>query len=373
MPSHTDDIDRLLDDAKDLEDGPAKVAMIDEAVRIADSHLDDDAAFRARFELIQAASFAGQPDVMLVAYSWCLSRYDADPARFDPDGDTHFYLLWRYKWVVGQMPDFPQFGKPQIHAMMADMKLRHKAWGSTLHAYYDECESVAMTMGDKAAAVEAHKRFAKAKRDSLSNCPACVQDQLIRYHSFCGRPEQAVAAAEPILSRKMTCNSVPHRTYGRLLGILFKLKQLDTAMAYHKTGYPMIARKPGMVGNVDDHIRFLALTDNLDRGTRLFARHLPVALASTCPNTLYGFLRESRLLLHRLGESGRAAVALRVPADHPLHSEKGTAAVPTVFAWLDRECRALAAAFDARNETTKYVDGLAKDLTVPVQPLQYER
>lgn len=373
MPSHADDIARLLDDAKELDDGPAKVALLDEAVRIADSHRDDDAAFRARFQLIQAASFAGQPDVMLVAYSWCLARYDSDPARFDPDGDTLFYLLWRYKWVVGQMPDFPQFGKGQIRDMLADMKVRHKAWGSTLHAFHDESESVAMTLGDKDAAVEAHKRFVKAKRDSLSNCPACVQDQLVRYHHFCGRPEQAVAAAEPILTRKMTCNSVPHRTYGRLLGILFKLKRLDEAMAYHKTGYLMVARKPGMIGSVDDHIRFLTLTDNLDRAARLFARHLPTALESTSPNTRCNFLQDCRLLLHHLGRAGKKTVPLRLPAGHPLHTDTGTADVSTVFAWLDAECRSLAAAFDARNENSRYADDLAKDLTIPVQPFQYER
>ena len=373
MSTHHEDIDRLLDDAKELDDGPAKVALVEEAVNIADTHRDEDAAFRARYDLIQAASFAGQPDVMLVSFAWCLAKYDSDPARFDPDGDIHLHLLWRYKWVIGQLPDFPQFGKAQIADMLADMKVRYKAWGSTLHAYHDESESVALTIGDKAAAVEAHKKFVKAKRDSLSNCAACVQDQLVRYHNFCGRPEQAVAAAEPILSRKMTCNSVPHRTYGRLLGILFKLKQLDTAMAHHKAGYPMIARKPGMVSSVDDHIRFLTLTNNLDRAAKLFGRHLSVALASTCPNTRFGFLREGRLLMHRLGETGHATVALRVPADHPLHAPTGNANVANAFAWLDGDCRELAAAFDARNETTKYAEGLAKDLTIAVQPYKYER
>lgn len=374
MPPTHDDIERLLADADGLEDGPAKVAMIEEAARIADTRRDDDAAFRARYELIQAASFAGQPDIMLVSYSWCLAKYDSDPERYDPDGgDILFHLLWRYKWVVGQMPDFPQFGKPQIAQMLADMKLRHKAWGSTLHAYYDECESVALTTDDKAAAVEAHKRFVKTKRDSLSNCPACVQDQLIRYHSFCGRREQAVAAAEPILKRKLTCNSVPHRTYGRLLGILWKLGDLDTAMGYHKVGYPMVARKPGMIGNVDDHIRFLALTDNLDRAAKLLARHLPTALASTCPNTRYGFLRECRLLLHRLGAAGKSTVPIRMPAGHPLHSEKGTGDVAKVFAWLDAEAKSLAAAFDARNETTGCTDALARDLTLTPKPIKYER
>ena len=373
MPTPADDVDRLLADAEPLEDGPAKVALLDEAVRIADSHLDDDLAFRARFELIQAASFAGQPDIMLVAFSWCLSKYDADPARYDPDGNVEFHLLWRYKWVVGQMPDFPQFGKPQIADMLADMKVRHKAWGSTLHAYYDQSEDMAMTFDDREAAVEAHKKFVKAKRDSLSNCPACVQDQLVRYHHFCGRSEQAVAAAEPILSRKMTCNSVPHRTYGRLLRILFKLKQLDTAMGYHKVGYPMVARKPGMISNVDDHIRFLTLTGNLDRATRLFTRHLPVALDSTCPSTRHGFLRECRLLLHHLGLAGKKAVPLRVPVSHPLHSEKGKAEVAAVFAWLNAETNSLATAFDTRNGTTRCADNLTTDLTIPVQPLQYER
>jgi len=76
MSDHRDRIEELVGQASVLDNGAARVALIEEAVRLADAHNDTASGFHARMELVSAAMSAGQPDVMLVAFSWCLSQCD---------------------------------------------------------------------------------------------------------------------------------------------------------------------------------------------------------------------------------------------------------------------------------------------------------
>ena len=286
-----DDIDRLMREAAKLPHGPSRIAMVEEAVRIADSRNDLPKAFKCRLELVSAASSGGQPDVKLIAFSWCLSQFDRDKKLFGGRA-TEIDLLWKYKWIAGALPAFHQISREQIEATLEDLRRRYKADGSTMHAVYDEECSIAISMGDKPAAEAAQKRLAATKRDMFSNCAACVQDRLVTYHRCFSRHEDAVAAAEPILTGRLKCGTVPHRTYPKLMMSLFNLDRLKEAMHYHRIGYPLVESNPGHTGYVDDHIRFLALTGNSTRAVRLTHKHLRAALAYVSLNTRYALLRD---------------------------------------------------------------------------------
>ena len=117
--------------------------LAEEAVRLADAHNDLKQGFQTRRQLTEAAVFAGRPDVMLVAFSWRLAQCDRDPAQF-----KERELLWEYKWVVDNLPDFPQVTRGQIEAALADMERRYRRCGSTMHGYYQKRRAVLMDMGD---------------------------------------------------------------------------------------------------------------------------------------------------------------------------------------------------------------------------------
>ena len=67
MSEYGEEVEELLGRAAGLDEGPAKVALLEEAVRLADTHGDVGEGFRARQELIRAATFGGLPDRVLVA------------------------------------------------------------------------------------------------------------------------------------------------------------------------------------------------------------------------------------------------------------------------------------------------------------------
>ena len=55
----SDRVFELIDQSFELGDTPEKVAILEEAVRIADSTNDEEGGFAARMELIDAAEFSG--------------------------------------------------------------------------------------------------------------------------------------------------------------------------------------------------------------------------------------------------------------------------------------------------------------------------
>ena len=344
MSDHVAEIDRLLAASRALEYGPARTALAEEAVRLADGRNDLKEGFRTRRELASASVFAGQPEVMLVAFSWCLAQCDRDPAQFKERD-----LLWEYKWVVDNLPDFARVTRGQIEAALADMERRYRRCGSTMHAYHQKRRDVLRSMGDLAGAVAADAELARTRRDWLSDCLACTMDMAVGHLAALGRYEEALAAAAPVLEGRHQCAEVPHRTYARVLLPLMRLGRLAEAMSYHRKGYRLVARNPDFVSQTGQHILFLAMTENLAKGTTLLEKHLPAALATVNEGTRFGFYRAAFFLLERLAEQGKASLKLRLPEAFPPRPVKGRYTTADLAGWFQSELTDLARSFDARN------------------------
>ena len=95
------------------------MALIEEAIRIADVLNDVPLSFEARRELMEVANRAGYPDQLLVSFSWCLARADEDPQRFDMR-----QLLTHYRSVLHSLYVFPQVSAEQVLAMNDDFERR---------------------------------------------------------------------------------------------------------------------------------------------------------------------------------------------------------------------------------------------------------
>ncbi len=344
---HRDQIDEIIDKASDLEEGPGQVALAEEAVRLADTHQDDEAGFHARKFLTRAATFGGRPDVALVSFSWCLAKSDEDPVQFPGDE-----LLWQHKWVVGNITPFPHISRQQIEELLEDMERRFAKNGSTLHAVHGIRRDIAVDLFDKEMAVAANKKFESVWRDHLSDCPACVNDATIGYHIFMGDDAEAVATARPALEGKMTCGEVPHRTYAYVLLPLVRMGKYERAAKYYRAGYKMVKANDKFIKHKAYHLAFLALSGNLDRALTLFERHLGEAVRTPSISWRFEFYLASRLFIDRLA-GGKAIPMLRMPEEL---RKDGDAVRPAtaVAAWLDGELAQLAAQFDARNGNDAY-------------------
>jgi hypothetical protein len=347
-------VQELLEEAGELEYGTAKAALLEEAVRLADLTGDVNLGFEVRQQYMDAANFAGQVDQMTVAFSWCLAQADLDPEQF-----PQFELLWKFKWVLSHLPEFPQVPWLQIDSLLADMTRRYEQAGSTGRAIHTKHRALAMHRGDRKAASRAHRALLATPRDWLSDCAACEMDSTVDYLIFLGRDDKAVQEAGPILAGRHRCAEVPQRTFARVLLPLLRQRLVEDAMNCHVRGYRMIARNPGFVYAFGNHIDFLNLTDNLPRAVKLFEKHLADALACPARTWRLDFYLAAHLLLQRLTEQGTEVLKLRLPAAFPLHRSEGRYPLAELAAWFSGQVNELAQQFDVRNGTDYYTRKVA--------------
>jgi hypothetical protein len=339
----------VLEQAESLPYGPTKVALMEQAVSLADAMQDDQLAYETRMQLTQAAQFSGRPDLSIVTFSRCLAHYDKNPEKLE-----YYSVLWQYKWVVNGLAAFPDVPRSQIEELFADMTRRFQEYGSTMHAIHQIRRDIAEVMCDKAIAKEHDAKFRKLRRDDLSNCKACVPDANITYMLFLGDDEAAINEAKPILSGKMTCAEVPHRTYSKLIMPYLRLGEVEKAMKYHKLGYPMIQDNPSFLEYFGTHMAFLALTGNFNRMTTLFNRHIALSLTHPDLCERFRFFNFTKLALDVATEAGKN-LTLKVPKEI---SQEGS--MDSIAIWIDNELYTLADRFDKRNGNDGFHQAIRK-------------
>jgi hypothetical protein len=362
---HTQEVLELVSSAHALEDGRAKVALLEQAVQLADAHQYDELGFEVRMALMQAATFGGAPDVLLVAFAWCLAQLDKNPDRFWAHD-----LLWQYKWVAENVVIFPHVTRQQIEELLVDMERRYRAAGSGLHPVHQTARKVFLELGDLPAAKKAHARTLKATVGWLSDCAACELDNQIAFYLETGRPAIALRKAEPIISGRLTCAEVPHRTYGRLVLPLLFAGQSEQAAEYLRRGTRLIRTNPSFLWYVAQHLLFLTVTDNLTAAARYLERHIVNGLTTHAPSWGFEFDCAAAFLFDRLAEQ-RKPPRIRLPADLALPEgvdQTDPAALRDHFAGAAWE---LAAAFDARNGNDGFARRLASLADLKKRSLPY--
>jgi hypothetical protein len=341
-------VEELLEQASRIPstDGAA-VQLLEEAARVADTLADVPLGYRVREQLIPAACWSGHLDKMIVAFAWCLAQYDRDPERYAMRS-----LYWRYKWVVNEVVIFPQIALGKMIELFDDMAARYARAGISLRPVHSFRCYLEMVRGDEGEAARHYQAWIEAPRDSYSNCHACELDERVGYHAFRRSDEEAMRQAAPMMTGKMRCAEVPHRTYARVLGPLLRLGRVDEAADAHRRGFPLL--KPGhkLLEFAGEHLAFLALTGNLGRAVKALEQYLPYAVEMRGRLDGFLFLLDARLLLDRLTAEGTTSIRMRLPRNTPVWQEEARYDVAALDAWMKREVAATAAAFDRRNGTT---------------------
>ncbi|MFL5340925.1 MAG: hypothetical protein ACJ8F7_12330 [Gemmataceae bacterium] len=373
MNDYPHQIQQLLAEAHPLAEGPTKVALIERAVQLADAHQDLQAGYQTRVRLMGAALSGGQPDLLLVAFSWCLAQSERDPQQF-PEVE----ILWQFRWVISELVEFPNISKAQIDELFADMERRYRRAGSTLRAFHTLRRMVALDMGDRAAADAAHDALTKSLRDWLSDGPDAETSFLVDYLVFTGQDTAAVERAWLFLAGRQTSSHHLGFLHAKLLLPLLKLGRGDAAARSHLAGYRLVMRNARYVPRFAEHLMFLALTGNFPRAFRLLERHLSEAVGTVSDFSRMQFYHAGRLLLEQVAATGRTGLRLRLPPEIGCYAEAGRYEPNALAAWFAGQSLASAGRFDARNGNdyyTRLFTDLAelRKLAVPVPlPLRSE-
>ncbi|HEY9401821.1 MAG TPA: hypothetical protein VIQ24_03960 [Pyrinomonadaceae bacterium] len=356
----------LILEAYRMADGDAKIALLEEAARLADICGDLKLASDAREHLVHAATFGGAPEKALVAFSWSLAQYDR---RVEDVNEAT--VLWQYKWILDSIANFPQIGKTQILEMLDDMAARYRRGGYSLRPNYLMRYRLCKFWDEAEAARYFHKGH-ETPRDDMSDCRTCELNDEVGFALLEGDDARAVELASPIIEGRMRCASIPKITFANLLLPLVRLGRMDEAVSLHREGYRLVAlAAKGSLSSAAEHLDFLVVTENFDRAVRIFEKHLADAYSVADAASKFDYYLASWFLLEQLGERGRATLKLRhVPRSLPVYEESGTYGVAHLAAWFLEQCETLASRFDARNESDYYARSIReaaalRDLTTP--------
>ena len=364
MADHVAEIEKLMGEAEGLKDGPAKAAILEQAVAIADTHQDVKRGYAARKKLLPACLDSGQPDLMLVAYSWCLAQCDRDPSQFNMDD-----ILWEYRWVVSEMPTFATIARPQIEEALADITRRYMAAGSTLRPIHLLSMNVHNSLKDKVGATACYDRWKAAARDRFSDDPETERAFVADYFFLMEDYTEAVKMCDPIIKGKMKSEHFFGSDCADLLYPLWKLGRKEDAANCHKKGYRYVAWNPRYVDCCGDHVEYLALVNEWARAIRLIEKHLPVALAARKPNDRMLFLRACHVWAERMRRAGHATATVGLPKEVPVSpTADGKYDLAELAAWFKADVVSSSAAFDARNGNDYYAKRLARsdeDIAAP--------
>ena len=339
-------------DQKELEYGAERIAIGEEAVRMADAGGFEQAAFEARLQLVQSAVLGGYPEKGFVAFAWCASKSKEEPERFRESRSLGgiFLLgvdvLWTYKWMTLQVPWYPQITRAQMDETLGDMESRYRAHNLSLRpVHMARVRCLIETGGDPDEAKEQFRKWQFATRDLYADCEACEVSFQSWYFAERGDPERAIQEAHRLLSGEKSCAEVPHNTYARLLECALELGRTEDAAKWHDVGYPMIQSNRDFVWNVSRHIAYLVRVGNLEKAQTLAERHLDWAVDNRVIDRRMWYFAALRDLFAALS----GMVAVRLSPKLAVYSEDGEYSAEELRDFFDRETHAMASRFDQRN------------------------
>ncbi|QDS97937.1 hypothetical protein [Adhaeretor mobilis] len=343
------DVYQLLDHAADLPYGPERVALVEEAVRLADLSGSEDLSYQAHIELVDAANWSGLGDRSVVAFAWCLAYYDRKMASSDAhfDYDT---LLWRFKWVLRALPNNPGISRAQIVQMEDQLESRLIDAGYNAHTInYLQCLN-RLDFGDHEEAATYYTQWHLLPRDGLADCHACELDNEVTYHATLQKDAEAVRLAKLLISGELSgCTEVPHRTYATIIQPLMRLRRSDELEQTHREGIRKISGLPALARDVAEHLIYLVSIRNLPRAMQLIDRFLtkPAILANF--NSLFKLQNSVAITLEAVADNSKRKRKLRLPSFLPCHRDDHTYDTTELAAWFRSSASELANQFDTRN------------------------
>lgn len=349
--SYKQQVQQLLAAYLGTEDKAEQVATAEAMITLADRRGDSEFGYHARLALMDAASSVGQAEKLLDAFSWCLERFDADPAQYEEQ-----QLLWYYKWIVEELPEFTDVPRERIEELFVDMERRYRNAGLGLRPLYECRTHAAVVMGDKVKAAEYEGRWLSMPRNVGADCLACECDKRVEYLLFAGRYEEAIQEAAPVLAGALRCEQVPTRTIARVLVPLLRLKRPAEAARYHLLGIGHAASQCQYLWYLAEHLAFLVLTRNIAEAVKLLQRHLLWAMETRNSSDRFRFYRAGWLLLRTLNRSGHEAGKLDLPPALEAYRRGDTYDLNALENWLRQEANKLAQDFDERNGSPYYAE-----------------
>lgn len=350
---------QIMNEAWDLPPGPVRLAMLEEAVREADTLGDLELGWEARNEVVETGVWSGFVEKSIVAYGWLLAQYDQAGDELDRE-EVAYDLMWQYKWIIDNSYDFPQITREQIDRMLDDMQARYRDAGYNMRPVNYLRMSITMQMGYMSEARELADKWRDTSRDDMADCNACETNNLAELHFRLKDYKQGLQTAKPILDGRQRCAEIPHKTYPKVLLPLLHLGEVEKAHEYQKQGWRKVARKREFLKAIGEHLLFLVCCDEFTRARKIFVEHYGMSLEASSLESRFWFQLAGLLLLEKLVANNKHKTPLRLPQHVVDKFGENENLFDAVLERLRHDVADLADQFNRRNGTDYYSQHIAE-------------
>lgn len=331
-----------------------RINLLKQGIQIADAHNDLDWGFDLRLDLIAEEVSTSQCVESFSAFSWILNTRDENPDLFE---ESEF--LWEYKWMANASYRNASVSKEQIEGILEDLKVRMQRSGYSLRGYYSVLIAWNRFLGEKEKVDELIELREKELKDDMSHCPACELDTRVEVELEKGNTEEALALAQDLISRKLTCAHMPFATFSELAYHLNKAEDqrasdfFDRACEELQT---MDESDSSIVATLSLLINYLISQDR-EKAFSFFEKYSRWEIQAE-DSIKYTFSKNVFRLF-----SGEGNRKLQLDSKHPLYNELQEYKEQSLFQYYYDQAYQLAQRFDHRNGTSAFMESLEKEKT----------
>ncbi|WP_128331463.1 hypothetical protein [Apibacter sp. HY039] len=196
-----------------------RIALLKQAINIADVNNDLDWGFDFRLNLIAEEVNTARCVESFSAFSWILDTWEKNQDLFSENE-----FLWEYKWMANASYRNVNISREQVEKILEDLKLRMQRNGFSLRGYYSVLIAWNQFLGDSKQAEHFIELREAEARDDMSHCPACELDTKVVMELLKENYDEAIVQAHDLINKRVTCAHMPFVTLCELSYYLNKAK-----------------------------------------------------------------------------------------------------------------------------------------------------
>lgn len=143
------EIQKILLKSDKLVNYDDQIALLKEAIKIADANRDIDWGFDLRMQLVRTEQYTNHSKDSLVSFAWILDAHDSNPGMFSNDD-----VLYEYKWIAGVIFNNLDISVEQTDNILDDFRKRLLESGYTIREYLNIKINQSLFKGEKMLARE---------------------------------------------------------------------------------------------------------------------------------------------------------------------------------------------------------------------------
>jgi hypothetical protein len=329
-----------------------RIALLKQAINLADVHNDPEWGFDLRLDLIRDEKNTSRCNESIPAFVWILDAYDKNPELFDEKD-----FLWEYKWMLGSVRRNSAISLEQIDSIFEDFKTRLLRNGYSLRPYYTSKVHLAFLLGNPDDAQKYLAIRNRTARDEMTNCRACELDDDVELEFRLGNFDKALTVGNSLLTKKITCTHMPFGCYCTCVQYFRKAGDMEKAYEYFQKAEADLSELTDTSQIAETGIMLRFLTDfDREKAWTFFEQYAHWNVDS---EEYFDFLFSINALPLLNGEGCRV---LNVHHSLPWYRVDNTYTLKEIYIYYYNKAKDLAERFDKRNRNRYFSEQLAEVL-----------